>query len=247
MNLTTLTQPGTEKTRPVVLIHGAAQASWIWRDVATALRNERRIVLVDLPGHGRNAHLSAAQSIAAAASAISRALGREFGDTPCDVVGFSVGGQVATQLASVHPERVASVTVISAEVGARPVRARVDSATMALAQSLPRGAQVVLAKVGGTPRAMHQDATRTLDTLAPATMRRTWRMTHEYALPAAWSRFPGPALIVVGSGEAPIEKRSARILAEALPPRRTACRARRTPHDSVSPRARTRATASQPP
>lgn len=217
MNLTTLTQPGTEKTRPIVLIHGAAQASWIWRDVATALRIERRIVLVDLPGHGRNAHLPAAQSVEAAASAVARALAAEFGAETFDIVGFSVGAQIAIQLASVHPEIVATVTVISAEIGARPMRATVDSAAMAVAQNLPAGARTVLSRVGGTPKTMHEDAARTMLSLAPSTMKRMWRMTHEYALPAAWARVRVPALILVGSAEAAIEKASARQLAAALP------------------------------
>ena len=40
--------------QPIVLVHGWAMHTGIWRDFAITLSNFYRVICVDLPGHGRS-------------------------------------------------------------------------------------------------------------------------------------------------------------------------------------------------
>ncbi|MGH7030424.1 MAG: acetoin dehydrogenase dihydrolipoyllysine-residue acetyltransferase subunit, partial [Stellaceae bacterium] len=103
---------------PVVLVHGFGGDLNTWMFTQPALAATRRAFALDLPGHGGSATdvgagdpqtLTYAVSAALEALAIDRA----------HLVGHSMGGAVAALLASRHPERVASLTLI-APVGLGP-------------------------------------------------------------------------------------------------------------------------------
>ncbi|SDE19963.1 alpha/beta fold hydrolase [Auraticoccus monumenti] len=92
----------------VAFCHGLFGQGRNWTQVAKALAGENRVLMVDLPNHGRSAwtdrvdHLDMADRVATLFSA----------DDPVTLVGHSMGGKVAMALALRHPELVERLAVV---------------------------------------------------------------------------------------------------------------------------------------
>lgn len=100
---------GVEDAPAVVLLHGLFGMGSNLGALARALRSEYRVHQVDLPSHGRSPWVSR-MTLADLAEAVANymeasALG------PAHVLGHSLGGKVAMQLALSRPELLASLTV----------------------------------------------------------------------------------------------------------------------------------------
>jgi pimeloyl-ACP methyl ester carboxylesterase len=94
--------------RPLVLLHGLSDSSHTWDRVAGVLARRRRVLMPDLPGHGRSSRPDASYSIRYYAGIVARwacAAGlRDF-----DLVGHSLGGGVAQRmLIELHRMRASS-------------------------------------------------------------------------------------------------------------------------------------------
>jgi len=94
---------------PLLLLHGFGGAAWNWAEVVPRLPG-RRLIVPDLPGHGRSSPLPAV-SIAGFADAVAGLL-----DEPAGVVGHSLGGVVALRLAERRPDLVRGL-VLAAPAG----------------------------------------------------------------------------------------------------------------------------------
>jgi pimeloyl-ACP methyl ester carboxylesterase len=95
--------PGARRDRrPVVLLHGLSDSCRTWNLVAPALAARRRVLALDLPGHGRSARPDAPYDAAYYARTVSAWLEALRRDDPSldafDVVGHSLGGGVAQRL-----------------------------------------------------------------------------------------------------------------------------------------------------
>jgi pimeloyl-ACP methyl ester carboxylesterase len=99
--------------RPLVLLHGGLGAIEMFGPNLPALAAGRRVIAVDLQGHGRTADIDRPTSVPAMADDIA-ALIAHLGVGPCDVMGYSLGGGVALQTAIRHPEAVSRLVVASA-------------------------------------------------------------------------------------------------------------------------------------
>jgi len=99
---------------PVVLLHGAFMAiSGDWNDWIHELSKTRKVIAVEMQGHGRTADIDRDMSAENLADDISALL--EYLKIPnADIVGYSLGGGVAMQCAIRHPEKVRKVVSISA-------------------------------------------------------------------------------------------------------------------------------------
>jgi len=97
---------GRGKGPPVLLVHGLGGNSYSWAPLLGPLaRVSRRIVLLDLPGHGASpvdADLSHVDQISDAVSLALDDLGE-----PALLVGNSLGGAATLHAAALRPERVA--------------------------------------------------------------------------------------------------------------------------------------------
>lgn len=87
----------------IVLIHGMAGSSRTWRDTMPLLAQEHTVLAPDLLGHGESAKPLGDYSLGAYASGLRDLLG-VLGIERATVVGQSLGGGVAMQLAYQHPE-----------------------------------------------------------------------------------------------------------------------------------------------
>ncbi|MEU4774954.1 alpha/beta fold hydrolase [Micromonospora sp. NPDC023644] len=99
--------------RPLLLLHGGFGSVETFAPLLPALAARRRVVAVDLQGHGRTAdvdrplrHESMADDVAA--------LIDHLGLTGADVMGYSLGGGVALRTAIQHPALVRRLVVVSA-------------------------------------------------------------------------------------------------------------------------------------
>ena len=97
---------------PVVLLHGLGSCGADWAPQLPALVRGYRVVRPDLRGHGRSSKPEASYSVPVMAGDVSRLLG-QLGLGPAHVVGLSMGGMVAFQLALDAPDRVASLTLVN--------------------------------------------------------------------------------------------------------------------------------------
>jgi 3-oxoadipate enol-lactonase len=89
---------------PVVLIHPLGGDHSFWRRIVDRLPGHT-IVTCDLPGHGANPVATTALTVHDLAEQLRAALA-ERGLAPVHVVGWSLGGLVAQDLAATHPEAV---------------------------------------------------------------------------------------------------------------------------------------------
>ena len=88
----------------VVLIHGMAGSSRTWQGVMRLLARDYTVIAPDLLGHGESAKPMGDYSLGAYASGLRDLLVGTLGIERATVVGQSLGGGVAMQLAYQHPE-----------------------------------------------------------------------------------------------------------------------------------------------
>lgn len=97
---------------PLVLVHGLGGSAANWAEMASLLVARWRVLIPELPGHGRSAPLPAASGLASFADRVALvALQEEVRRAP--VLGHSLGGAVATRLALRHPEAVQALVLFA--------------------------------------------------------------------------------------------------------------------------------------
>src|SRR5918999_335642 len=96
----------------IVLIHGITGSSDTWEEVIEELAEDHTVVVPDLLGHGESAKPRGDYSLGAYASGI-RDLLAALGHDRATVVGHSLGGGVAMQMAYQFPERVERLVLVS--------------------------------------------------------------------------------------------------------------------------------------
>jgi pimeloyl-ACP methyl ester carboxylesterase len=96
---------GDPHSPTVVLLHGVGTTRWMWRRLITDLAGELHVVSVDLPGHGASAQ-TPWTSMADTGARVADVIRRTAHDKPVHLVGLSLGGYVALNLAGGQPEMV---------------------------------------------------------------------------------------------------------------------------------------------
>jgi pimeloyl-ACP methyl ester carboxylesterase/membrane protein DedA with SNARE-associated domain len=98
---------------PVVLIHGSPGDADVFDLMVGQLQGPRRLIIPDLPGFGYSSHNLPDYSFRAHAGYVWELLDK-LGVRRAHLVGFSMGGGVVLNMARLAPERVASLTQLSA-------------------------------------------------------------------------------------------------------------------------------------
>ncbi len=91
--------------RPLVLLHGLCDSHRSWFPVAPALARSRRVLMLDLAGHGESSRPDASYSLDWHANIVGAWL-ETLGLHEVDLVGHSYGGGIAQWMLLAHRERV---------------------------------------------------------------------------------------------------------------------------------------------
>src|SRR5580704_2246108 len=97
---------------PVLLLHGFGADLNTWMFTQPALAEGRRVIALDLPGHGGSTKQLDHADVESLATIVDHAL-KALGIERLHLVGHSMGGGIAIAFASREPERVATLTLIS--------------------------------------------------------------------------------------------------------------------------------------
>ena len=106
---------------PVLCIHGVMGHGGRFRRLARTYLADRRVVAVDLRGHGVSGW-EPPWDIATFVADVCETLDAE-GITETDVVGFSFGGRLGVELAAAHPDRVHRLALLDPAIQLAPVTA----------------------------------------------------------------------------------------------------------------------------
>jgi pimeloyl-ACP methyl ester carboxylesterase len=104
-------EDGARGAPAVLLIHGTGASTAWWDPVVPALAGSRRVIRVDLLGHGKSSSPAGGYDIPTQARRVGAALDM-LGAERVTVIGHSTGGAVATALAEQRPDRVAALALI---------------------------------------------------------------------------------------------------------------------------------------
>ncbi len=195
-----------------VLLHGFTGSSASWGDaLLDGLAGAGCApVLVDLPGHGRNASGRGGSSITldAALDSLDRA-----GGWPEDLIGYSMGARIALHFAASRPDRVRRLVLESGSpgLGTEAERAARRAADEALGDEIVRDGIERFVDAWEARPLFESRARLPSDTLArqravrllnePESLAAALRGLGTGALPSLWDRLPTisvPTLLVVG-------------------------------------------------
>jgi pimeloyl-ACP methyl ester carboxylesterase len=208
----------------VVFVHGLFGQGKNWTTIAKGLSDRHRVALVDLPNHGHSPwtdrvdYVDMAELLAAELAAL--------GD-PVTLVGHSMGGKVAMQLALRRPELLRALVVVDISPTEYPVAgARTDDPQEELSPFADFIAAMKALDLDGLQR--REDADRALRDAVPSRMVRSfllqslvreglgagdgwrWRLNLDvldrdlealrgFPEPPAGARFDGPVLWIAGA------------------------------------------------
>ena len=99
--------------RPLILLHGAFYTiDMNWAQLIPELSKTRKIIAIEMQGHGHTPFSDRELSIATLASDVEKVMDYLKIDS-ADVAGYSMGGSVAYQFAVQSPERLRKLVIIS--------------------------------------------------------------------------------------------------------------------------------------
>jgi pimeloyl-ACP methyl ester carboxylesterase len=99
--------------RPLVLVHGLGGAAVNFTELAPLLARRRRVLIPDLPGHGRSLPLERVDGLTTYAEHVAAVA--DFEEMfPAPVIGYSMGGVIALRLAVERPNDVPALALVAA-------------------------------------------------------------------------------------------------------------------------------------
>ncbi len=101
------------KGKPIVLLHGSYMNIPLnWSHIIPLLAKDRKVIVTEMQGHGRTRDISRELSYEGMADDVSGLL-KHLKIDRADILGYSMGGGVAFQVAVRHPEQVRRLVVLS--------------------------------------------------------------------------------------------------------------------------------------
>ena len=99
--------------KPIVLLHGSYMNIPLnWSHIIPLLAKDRKVIVTEMQGHGRTRDISRELSYEGMADDVSGLL-KHLKIDSADILGYSMGGGVAFQVAVRHPEQVRRLVVLS--------------------------------------------------------------------------------------------------------------------------------------
>ncbi len=101
--------------RPLILLHGGLGSGAMFEPLLPELTKGHQVIAIDLQGHGRTADIDRPIDVRLMADDIAALIDHLKLDRP-DLVGYSLGGGVAMQMAFKHPTKIRRLVAISANI-----------------------------------------------------------------------------------------------------------------------------------
>ena len=99
--------------KPIVLLHGGFMTIPLnWSHIIPLLAKDRKVIVAEMQGHGRTKDISREISYEGMADDVSGLL-KHLKIDSADILGYSMGGGIAFQIAVRHPEQVRRLVVLS--------------------------------------------------------------------------------------------------------------------------------------
>ncbi len=113
MKIAVLEGRGKGDRPDLVLVHGFGSCKEAWLRMSKHLKNDFRIIAMDLPGHGESSKQMDKDYSLADQTAYLRAIINEMGVEKPHLAGNSMGATIIALYASRYPEEVASITLFN--------------------------------------------------------------------------------------------------------------------------------------
>ena len=225
---------------PLLLIHGLGSSGADWAFQVAALEHRFRIIVPDLPGSGHSAPPPSEYTIAGFAHALWKLMDH-LRITKPNIVGFSLGGAVALEMATLRPSCVPRLGLINslATYQPRDLRKWLEtylSATIVRLLGMPRAAYWIAARLFPEPwqRAMREHAANAMGSVPANTYLGTGLALARWAILDRLDRLKSRTLLIAAENDfTPLAEK--RDLAEKLKAELVVVRGSRhgTPFDSV--------------
>jgi pimeloyl-ACP methyl ester carboxylesterase len=99
--------------KPIVLLHGSYMTIPMnWSQIIPLLAKDRKVIVAEMQGHGRTRDIPREMSYEGMADDVSGLL-KHLRIDSADILGYSMGGGIAFQVAVRHPEQVRRLVILS--------------------------------------------------------------------------------------------------------------------------------------
>lgn len=208
---------GSDDAATCLLLHGVGTTGWMWRRLVEALSSELHVLVVDLPGHGASASRPW-RSLADTSAAVSELVATQAHSRRAHLVGLSLGGYVALEVAAARPDLVPSATVSGVNVLPFPRPRLMRLAGRALAPVMTSSALLRMnARALGVSQEDYDGYVDAARSMAPGTFLTVGNELMTYTLPAQAGATPTRVLALAGSQEQPLIRRSLKVISAAFP------------------------------
>jgi pimeloyl-ACP methyl ester carboxylesterase len=189
----------------------------MWRKLVDDLSADFHVLVVDLPGHGASAFRPWV-SLSDTAAAVAELVLRQAYHAQAHLVGLSLGGYVALEVAAARPDLVPSVTVTGVNVlpFPRPRLMRLAGRMMAPVMTSGTMLRANARALKVTPEEFdgYVDAARSM---APGTFLTVGDELMTYTVPTGAATSPTRVLALAGSQEQLLIRRSLSVISAAFP------------------------------
>jgi pimeloyl-ACP methyl ester carboxylesterase len=211
------TTTGPADATTCLLLHGVGTTGWMWRQLTDDLSVDLHVGVVDLPGHGASAAVPW-RSLADTTSIIADLVAEEGHGGQADLVGLSLGGYLALELAADRPDLVPSATVSGVNVLPFPRARLMRLAGRALAPVMTSGAMLrANARALAVPPEDYDGYAAAARSMAPGTFVAVGEELMSYTVPARAATSSTRVLALAGSEEQPLIRRSSAVIAASYP------------------------------
>jgi pimeloyl-ACP methyl ester carboxylesterase len=216
---------------PLVLVHGFAASDRDWDDWIARLSARRRVVALDLPGHGLTRAPAGYRASSDAFVRVVDEAATRLGLPPFVIAGNSMGGGVAWRYAVAHPERVRGLVLVDAAgfehgEGSRGAGGLAAVLRTPVGRALVADSDVTLLARQGLkaafvdPRLVTPDLVRRYTDLSRGPGHRAILLGIDQGAPATPERLAAirtPTLVMVGEEDRLIPPTDGRRFADAIP------------------------------
>jgi pimeloyl-ACP methyl ester carboxylesterase len=210
---------------PIVMSHSFLCSGDMWASQVAALSPHYRVINIDLPGHGRSAHVTAPLTVNDMGDQILAVLDH-LGIERAVWAGLSIGGMIALPTALRHPERVSGLILLDSHAGAESLYKKFKYGAMSVIAGLvgvrPLLPSIVPLMFGATarrdnPALVAEWRGRFAELHVPSVLKVLDALVKRPSVVPRLSEITAPALVMVGDEDTTLPLPDAQEIADGLP------------------------------